>query len=100
MRPSIARNEQVSGSSPLVGSVFCCDLQVKHEGEKRAGGSLGPSYANVMPVCSELVAPINRGCSGATNRPLSLHFRTALFSFYAGAEYRGGSPTREKLDRP
>src|SRR5215204_899415 len=22
----------VSGSSPLVGSVFCCDLQVKHKG--------------------------------------------------------------------
>ena len=39
----LTRNEQVSGSSPLVGSSFCCDLQ-----EKRKSGRTrsSPSYSN------------------------------------------------------
>jgi hypothetical protein len=33
----LTRNEQVSGSSPLAGSLFSCDLQVKLQNAKRAG---------------------------------------------------------------
>src|SRR5215216_1367222 len=37
----LTRNEQVSGSSPLVGSLFCCDLQVKHKRQEEALDELG-----------------------------------------------------------
>jgi hypothetical protein len=36
----ITRNEQVSGSSPLVGSLFYCDLQVKREARQSSLVSL------------------------------------------------------------
>src|SRR5918995_1287548 len=39
----LTRNEQVSGSSPLVGSSFCCDLQEKRK-SGRTPSSL--SYSN------------------------------------------------------
>jgi hypothetical protein len=37
----LTRNEQVSGSSPLVGSPFYCDLQGKHKGQQEALDELG-----------------------------------------------------------
>ena len=32
----LAAGAGVSGSSPLVGSLFCCDLQGKHKGQSEA----------------------------------------------------------------
>src|SRR5215203_6982322 len=42
----LAAGAGVSGSSPLVGSLFCCDLQVKHKGQNEALDELRVSYCN------------------------------------------------------
>ena len=44
----LAAGAGVSGSSPLVGSLFCCDLQGKHKGKVRHWTSYGNSYCNPL----------------------------------------------------
>jgi hypothetical protein len=39
----ITRNEQVSGSSPLVGSLFCSDFQVKRRAQRDLGAKAEPN---------------------------------------------------------
>ena len=52
----LTRNEQVSGSSPLVGSLFCRDLQVKLLNSRGLGVSI---EANLLQPSEE--APLVEG---------------------------------------
>ena len=60
----LVAGDEVSGSSPLVGSLFCCGLQGKHEGQKVALNELG-GFVLQPTTATRPLSPKSRPFAGA-----------------------------------